>query len=345
MKKVLFAPPVFLVILSLLFASCGGADAPARSTSAEKTPPALYVAMVRGQVEARETAGEGGFTPVQTGQKLGVGAEIRTSEKSAVVLYRDTLSMVALDQNSVMLVKKLAFQSSLPVTILSLLKGAAVVEHKGKLPKGAVLAIETADGRQGGAAGSIVRVSYLPREKRMITACLSGECSLTKEGQTLNLTGGQEVDAADLSPLPETAGELSAGQREEFMEAARRICDCELSLEEILEAGVISFAPPPDEVPTPEEDLEASADENGNTDPESDQIGEDAFSEILSRFAEEDPSAENGETEGGAPPAETHEGEEPASAPEPPPAETGGPTGSESAPEERPAEPPPTGGE
>jgi hypothetical protein len=282
---------------------------------------------------------------VQTGQKLGVGAEIRTSEKSAVVLYRDTLSMVALDQNSVMLVKKLAFKSSLRVTFLSLINGAAVVEHKERLPKGAVLAIETADGRQSGVAGSIVRVSYLPREKRMITVCLSGECSLTKEGQTLNLTGGQEVDAADLSPLPEAADELSAGQQEEFLEAARRICDCELSLEEILQAGLLSFAPPPDEVPTPEEDLETSADENGNTDPENDQIGEDALLEILSRFAEDDSSAENGETGGGAPPTGDNEGEEPASAPESPPTESGDPTGSESAPEERPAEPPPTGGE
>ncbi|MCA1900547.1 MAG: hypothetical protein LDL50_07575 [Chloroflexi bacterium] len=344
MKKVSPAPPVFLVILSLLFASCGGGNAPARSPSAEKAPPVLHVAMVKGQVEAREKAGEN-FAPVQTGQKLGVGAEIRTSEKSAVVLYRDTLSMVALDQNSVMLVKKLAFKSSLPVTVLSLLKGAAVVEHKGKLPKGATLTIETADGRQGGVAGSIVRVSYLPRERRMIVACFSGECSLAKEGQTLRLTGGQEADAADLSSLPKTAGKLSAGQQEEFLEAARRICDCELSLEETLEAGIISFAPPPDEVPTPEEDLEASADENGNTDPESDQIGEDAFLEILSQFAEENSPAENEEPEEGAPPAgDDDESEEPASAPEPAPAEPNDPTGSESVPEQRPEEPPPTGG-
>ena len=77
--------------------------------------------------------GPGG--PAKVGQKLQEGAELRSGKDGIIVLYRDKISMVTLDVNSEMQVKSLQGTKEKPVTELFLVKDAAALVHKGKLPK------------------------------------------------------------------------------------------------------------------------------------------------------------------------------------------------------------------
>jgi hypothetical protein len=246
--------------------------------------------MVRGQVEVRENV-SGQFAPARAGQEYGVGTEIRTGADGVIALYRNTLSLIVLDQNSVMLVKKLGFKSGQPITILSLITGAAAVDHKGKLPAGALLAIETPGEQQSGVAGSTIRVSYNPETRLTTATCTSGECNLVKGDQTLGLREGQQVDVAGLDLLPDMPDEMSTEQANQFLAMANQMCGCELPVSEVRDVELDSLTPPPDDVPTPEEDLENSADENGNTDPETDEMSSGEIDQVINEVMEEQPVA------------------------------------------------------
>jgi hypothetical protein len=229
-----------------------------------KTQPMLYVTSVTGTVEVRRAENEA-FAPAKVGQKIGEGAMIRTSADGIAVLYRDKISMVVLDKSSEMRVKKLAFKSSKPITILSLSNGAAAVEHKGKMEEGAVFALETPNKDKSGVVGSTLRVSYDPETKTMTAVCVTGECNLVKGDQKLNLTEGQAVDVQGLAPIPGMPEEMTTEQANQFLGMAHQMCGCELTIGEIRDQGLEELVPPLDEVPTPEEDLEQSANENGDT--------------------------------------------------------------------------------
>lgn len=229
-----------------------------------KTQPMLFITLVKGMVEVRQTASET-YTPAKVGQKIGEGAEIRTGVDGVAVLYRDKISMVMLDRSSEMRVKKLAFKSSKPITILSLKNGAAAIEHKGKLPEGAIFALEAPNKDRSGVVGSTLRVSYDPETKIMTAVCVTGECNLVKGDQKVNLTEGQYVDVQGLAPLPNMPEEMTTEQANQFLSMAHQMCGCELTLSEIRDQGLEELVPPLDDVPTPEEDLEQSTDENGDT--------------------------------------------------------------------------------
>jgi len=241
-----------------------------------KTKPMLYLTSVKGQVEVREKA-DATYAPAKVGQKIGEGAQIRTGAESVVVLYRDKLSMVVVDQSSEVQVKQLAFKSGKPITVVSLMSGAAAVEHKGKLPEGAILAVETPNKQQNGVVGSILRVSFDPETKLLTAVCVTGDCHLVRGDQTLDLKEGQEVDVSGLAPLPGMPEEMTTEQANQFLAMGNQMCGCQITLSEIREGGgLLSIVPPLDEVPSPEEDLQNSADENGDSEnPEgtSDEMG------------------------------------------------------------------------
>jgi hypothetical protein len=264
--------------------------------NAEKVLPMLHIAMVKGQVEIRENA-DGQFAPAQAGQKIGVGVEIRTGTDGIVALYRDTLSMVVLDQSSAMVVKKLAFKDGKPITILFLIKGAAAVEHNGKLPEGAMLSIETPNQQVSGVLGSTVRVSFdtSVTPPVMTATCISGECNFVKGDQTLSLQEGQQIDVTGMVPLPGMPNvmEISEEQANQFLAQAHAMCGCDLPISEIRDTGLTTLAPPEDGVPSPEEDLQNSADENGNTDPATDEVSGEEIEKIT-----EDESGEGSGGEG-----------------------------------------------
>jgi hypothetical protein len=323
MKKMSFMLASILSIAVFAVAACGGsapasAEAPAAVTEApaavteapaavveapaateapvaeakpvEKTPPMLHIALVKGQVEIRESTG-GEFIPATMGQKIGVGAEIRTGADGIVALYRDTLSMVVLDQKSVMVVKKLGFTAGQPITILALINGAAAVEHNGKLPEGAILAIETPNKQLSGVVGSTVRVSFdtTATPPVMTATCISGECNFVKGDQTLSLTEGQQVDVTGMVPLPGMPNvmEISTEQANGFLAQAHQMCGCDLPISEIRDTGLTTLTPPSDDVPTPEQDLKNSADENGNTDSSTDEVTEEKLKQITEETTNE----------------------------------------------------------
>jgi hypothetical protein len=229
-----------------------------------KTQPMLYITQVKGTVEVRLPESET-FAPAKVGQKIGEGAMIRTSADGNAVLYRDKISMVILDKSSEMQVKKLAFKSSKPITILSLTSGAAAVEHKGKLEEGSVFALETPNKDKGGVVGSTIRVSYDPETKTMTAVCVTGECNLVKGDQKLSMTEGQAVDVQGLAPIPSMPEEMTTEQANQFLAMADQMCGCELTIGEIRDQGLEELVPPSEDVPTPEEDLEQSANEDGDT--------------------------------------------------------------------------------
>jgi hypothetical protein len=229
-----------------------------------KSKPVLYLTSAKGQVEVRPDA-KSDFAPGKVGQKLGEGAEIRTGTDSVAVLYRDKTSMVIVDAKSEVQVKQVAFKAGKPITLVSLKSGAAAVDHKGELPEGAVLAVEAPDKSSSGVLHSTIRVSYDPATKLMTAVCTSGECNLVKGDQSLSLKQGQAVDVEGLAPLPDLPEEMTTDQANEFLAMADQICGCQLTLGEIQDLDLEELSPPNDEVPTAEEDLENSADEDGNT--------------------------------------------------------------------------------
>jgi len=258
-----------------------------------KSKPVLYLTSVKGQVEVR-MKGTKDFTPGQVGQKLGEGTEVRTGADSIAVLYRDKTSMVIVDQKSEVQVKELAFKAGKPITLVSLKLGAAAIDHKGKLPDGAVLAIEAPDKSQNGVVHSTIRVSYDPETKVMTAVCTSGECNLVKGDQSLSLKQGEAVDVEGLAPLPNMPEEMSTDQANQFLAMADQLCGCQIDIGDIYDIDLESYAPPDDEVPTPEEDLENSADEEGNSIEDEDETPTDESGDSVDG---ENPPDDNGNGE------------------------------------------------
>jgi hypothetical protein len=143
-----------LVIGMLVLGACGGnsataqpvADATQVSTEVAQAPASeffLQITNVKGLVEVRENANEA-YAAAEVGQRLSEGAQIRTGEDGIISLYRDAITMVIIDHDSEAEIKTLAGTAEVPVTVISLLTGAAALEHHAeKLPEGSIFSIET----------------------------------------------------------------------------------------------------------------------------------------------------------------------------------------------------------
>ncbi len=289
MKKVRVLSLVFVVI-ALFLAACGGGapvaeePAPAQesssgqgttdsSASATEAPASegtsaffLQIAKVVGTVEVRASAGDE-YAPAQEGQRLLVGAQIRTGADGVVALYRDAKTMVIIDSNSEAEIKTLDGTAEVPVTVVLLLSGAAALDHHGEqLAEGAIFRVETPEGNNGGIVGSTVRVQYNPETKVMTATCLTGTCEFVRGDQKLTLQAGQAVDVEGLQPPPGAPEEMSVEQANQFLAMGGQLCGCEIKIGEIREVGLSGAAPAPENLDQPSGETENSNDSSNSND-------------------------------------------------------------------------------
>lgn len=286
---------VFLTI-ALLVTACGGGtvatEAPAQDTSSDSSQPTdvpaqeavfyLQITNVKGTVEVRSSANDT-YALAEVGQRLGEGAQIRTGADGIVVLYRDKLTMVIVDNNSEANVKTLGGTVEVPITILTVLTGAVGLEHHAeKLPEGAVLRVETPEGNTGNILGSTVRVQYNPETKVMTATCLTGTCEFVRGDQKLTLEQGQAVDVIGLQPPPGAPSEMTTEQANQFLAMGSQLCGCEITIGEIRDGGLGQTSPAPENLGdgTGEESgsatEEPSATEEASTEAPSDDSGGDS---------------------------------------------------------------------
>lgn len=259
--------PVFVVVFVLLLSACGSpaAEEAAPATEASSDAAAteapvseatseffLQIAKVVGTVEVRASASEE-YAPAQEGQRLVVGAQIRTGADGIVALYRDAKTMVIVDNNSEAEIKTLGGTAEVPVTVILLLSGAAALDHHAEqLPEGAVFSIETPEGNNGGVIGSTVRVQYNPETKIMTATCLTGTCEFVRGDQKLTLQAGQAVDVEGLQPPPGAPEEMSVDQANQFLAMGYQLCGgCPITIGDIRDGGLSGSAPAPENLDQP----------------------------------------------------------------------------------------------
>jgi hypothetical protein len=199
-------------------------------------------------VEVRENADEA-YAPAEVGQRLSEGAQIRTGEDGIISLYRDAITMVIIDHASEAEIKTLGGSAEVPVTVISILSGAAALEHHAeKLPEGSIFTIETPEGNNGQILGSTVRVQYNPETKLMTATCLTGTCEFVRGEQKLTLEAGQAVDVTGLQPPPGAPEEMSVDQANQFLAMGGQLCGCEITIGEIRDGGLSQTSPAPEDL-------------------------------------------------------------------------------------------------
>ncbi len=248
-----------LVIGMLVLAACGGSPATAEPSApatqalaaVEQAPASeffLQITNVKGLVEVRENANEA-YAVAEIGQRLSEEAQIRTGADGIVALYRDAITMVIIDHNSEAEIKTLGGSAEVPVTVISILSGAAALEHHAeKLPEGSIFTIETPEGNNGQIFGSTVRVQYNPETKIMTATCLTGTCEFVRGDQKLTLEAGQAVDVTGLQPPPGSPSEMTTEQANQFLAMGGQLCGCEITIGEIRDGGLSQTSPAPEEM-------------------------------------------------------------------------------------------------
>lgn len=261
MKKKFFVL-ISLLVISMLLVACGGggsapaeAPAPAQDASGTTTQATeasvaaseffLQITNIKGTVEVRASVNDS-YAPAEVGQRLAEGAQIRTGADGIVALYRDALTMMIVDNNSEAQIKTLGGTVEVPITVVTVLSGAAALEHHAeKLPEGSILSVETPEGNTGQILGSTVRVQYNPETKIMTATCLTGTCEFVRGDQKLTLEQGQAVDVTGLQPPPGAPSEMTTEQANQFLAMGGQLCGCEITLSEIRDGGLEKTSPPP----------------------------------------------------------------------------------------------------
>lgn len=305
---------VFFIVFMLLLSACGGGApaveeaAPATEASSEdaaaEAPVSeaaseffLQISKVVGTVEVRASASEE-YAPAQEGQRLVMGAQIRTGADGIVALYRDAQTMVIVDNNSEAEVKTLGGTAEVPVTVILLLSGAAALDHHaGQLPEGAVFSIETPEGNNGGVIGSTVRVQYNPETKIMTATCLTGTCEFVRGDQKLTMQAGQAVDVEGLQPPPGAPEEMSVDQANQFLAMGGQLCGCEIKIGDIRDVGLSDTAPAPENLDQPTGETENSNDasaDNSNSDSTNDNSNGDTSNDNSSGGGNDSGSDDSG---------------------------------------------------
>jgi uncharacterized membrane protein YgcG len=250
-----------VVICMVLLTACGGNSDLATQTTNQPVQDTgsatgaeqpnsenffLEISNIRGEVEVRANSSEN-YVPAEVGQKLYQGAQLRTGADGIVALYRDSLTLVVVDNNSEAEIKTLAGTAEAPVTILMVTTGAVAVEHHAEeLPAGAVLKVETPEGNGSQILGSTVRVQYNPETKVMTATCLTGTCEFVRGDQKLTLEQGQAVDVTGLQPPPGAPEEMTVDQANQFLAMGGQLCGCQITIGEIRDGGLSETSPAPE---------------------------------------------------------------------------------------------------
>lgn len=268
MKKILL---VTSLTMTLLISACGASTQPAKSATEPVSTEApvqlteasinseffLEFANIKGKVEVRATSNSE-FTPAKIGQRIGEGTEIRTGADGIAGLYRDSLTLIIVDNDTEIQVKTLQGTQEVPITVMLLSHGTAVLSHHAeKLPEGAIFAFETSDGDTVSIIGSTVMfkinaggdLKIIPLEGERIVTTLEGDAKYEHGEKSQTLHGGQSITTEGSNPLPNSPSEMTTEQTNEFINMGSRIAGREIEIEDIKDGGFADIVPPPSDLP------------------------------------------------------------------------------------------------
>lgn len=168
----------FVIILTMILGAC--------KSGAETAAPAARSAvltLVENDVQSRAST-EAAFEPAAAGQEIAPGGQVQSGDDSRARLeLRPEETLVYLGPNTLFTLTALEQQANGPFARLWLEIGQVWV-----VLRGGSLEVETPSG-VASVRGSYMGVGYGPGGLSM--TCLEGNCNLTYDGQSWDMTGGQ----------------------------------------------------------------------------------------------------------------------------------------------------------
>ncbi|MBL8045487.1 MAG: FecR domain-containing protein [Anaerolineales bacterium] len=207
-----------LLLAALVLAACSSAPATPTSASATSTsapaantavgtatlPSEIEAAVVRSaqlselknEVQAMRQAGES-FTAAREGDVVVLGGRVSTGAESKVRLDLTEGTIVRLGAETEFTVEALTQTANDPFTRLKLLTGQLWV-----ILNGGSLEVETPVG-VATVRGSYLGVMFDPVTRRLSVTCLEGQCGLSNDQGTVQLTNGQSSEiVGEDAPTP-----------------------------------------------------------------------------------------------------------------------------------------------
>jgi hypothetical protein len=207
-----------LLILACLLAACGGAPvtgglsaAGAPNAAASNTPTSFFASLseIAGRVLARQAV-ETQFLAAQNGYRLELLGQIQTESQSLVRLDFPNGTLVRLGQNTLFTLQAPETQSGDLLMRVRLELGRLWV-----ILNGGSLEVETKSG-VAAVRGSYLSVSYTPETGLLKITCLEGNCSLTTQAGSVEITAGQTATVTGVDQLPQT-GEMDAQDFQDWL--------------------------------------------------------------------------------------------------------------------------------
>jgi hypothetical protein len=171
----------FVIVLTMILSAC----APGAETGAPAVRSAILT-LVENDVQSRANT-ETAFEPALAGQQIAAGGQVQSGENSRARLeLQPDGTLVYLGPNTLFTLTVLEPQPGNPFTRLWLEIGQVWV-----VLRGGSLEVETPSG-VASVRGSYMGVGYGP--DGMNLTCLEGNCNLSYDGQSWDMTGGQACD-------------------------------------------------------------------------------------------------------------------------------------------------------
>lgn len=186
------------VLLLVTLVGCAGEES--QPTEVEQVERTLTIISVEGMVQVRAMP-DAEPIAASPNQILSVGNELITGADGQVVIEMDDGTTMIITEESSFVVQALEGTPESPISRFFLNLGQVFAFHEGELPDDAAFEVETPNG-VAAIRGSMVQVMYDPITGQVIVTCVTGHCSLTAGGVTVDLTEGQwvEVEGFDLPP-------------------------------------------------------------------------------------------------------------------------------------------------
>ncbi len=185
---------------------------PATATPAASPTPARSALVSEFQHEVNVHLSEAlDWQTAFIGQTLAVGGGARTGPEARARLDLSDGPIIRLASSSEFVLRQLATEGGDPVTRFMLTAGQVWVAVLGELGNG-LFEIETPTG-VATVRGSYLSVAYTPETGRTLVTCLEGACRLTSsDGQSTDLTGGQQAEIAGQGQAPSAAQPMRLAQ-------------------------------------------------------------------------------------------------------------------------------------